>query len=79
MARKTVNDMLAAHGQAPKLSGQQAPGQGAAEAEKKEMTSLFQQGLKWQSDDTTTLDPLILDILDAKCTNAMQHLKKRGL
>jgi hypothetical protein len=77
--RKTVDDTLAVHGQAPKSSGRQAPGQGAAEAEKKEMTSLIQQGLKWQSDDAATMDPLILDILDAKCTGAKEHLKKRGL
>jgi hypothetical protein len=79
VARKTVNDMLAAHGPAATSSGPQATAQGKTEVEKTELTRIFQQGLKWQSDDTATLDPLILDILDAKCTGAKQHLKKRGL
>jgi hypothetical protein len=78
VARKAVNDMLAVHAPVARSSGPQPPGQGVTEVEKKEMTSLFQQGLKWQSDDTSTLDPFILDILDAKCAIAKQHLEKRG-
>jgi hypothetical protein len=47
VARKTVNDMLAAHGPAATSSGPQATAQGKTEVEKKELTSIFQQGLKW--------------------------------
>ncbi len=77
--RKAVNDILAVHGPAPKLTGRPVPGQGAAEAERMELLGNFHWGLKWQSDDTATLQPFILDVFEVRCKTAREHLKRRAL
>jgi hypothetical protein len=76
--RKNVKDMLEARGLALPIPELQQYAHSAAEIARMEIANLFRQGLKWQSDDTATLPPSYLNILQTKCTNAEQHLKRRA-
>jgi hypothetical protein len=76
--RKNVEDMLAAHGLALPIPELQQYAYSAAESARMEMANLFRMGLQWQSDDTAMLPPSYLNILQAKCNNAEQHLKRRA-
>lgn len=77
--RKALNEMLAAHGPAPKLAGRAVPVEGATEAERQELFGNVQWGIRSQSDDTVTLERIILDVFDVRCATAKEHLKRRGL
>jgi hypothetical protein len=76
--RKNVKDMLAAHGLALPIPEQPQSAHGSAEMERIEIANILRQGLQWQSDDSATLPPLFVDILQTICTNAEQHLKRRA-
>jgi hypothetical protein len=75
VVRKAVNDMFAAHEPAPRLDGRPAPG-GAAEAERKELLGILQQGLEWRSDGTATLRTWTLEYFDVSCATARAHLQR---
>ncbi len=74
--RNTVGDMLAAHGPKPDC-GQQVC-KGAGDCERSDFWAIFDYGITWQSDDTATLKPYALDMLDVVCANAKQHLDQRA-
>ncbi len=76
VSRKTVEDMLAAHG--PKPDPDQQFCKGAGDCERLDFWALFDYGITWQSDDTATLKPYALDMLDVVCANAKQHLDRRA-
>jgi hypothetical protein len=76
--RKNFKDMLAAHGLALPIPELQQNAYTAGEGARMEMANLFRMGLQWQSDDTAMLPLSYLNILQAKCTNAEQHLKRRA-
>jgi hypothetical protein len=72
LPKKVADDILAAH----RLP--EAPGQSVAEGERGSLLGTLQWGLKWRDDGTVTLDQVILDIFDARCAAARQHLERRG-
>ena len=76
LPRKVVEEMLAAHG--PKPDPQQQVVKGPGDGVRVDFWNIFDYGLTWQSDRTATLKPYALDILDAMCANAKQHLERRA-
>ena len=74
--RKAVEEMLAAHG--PKPDPDEQVCKGAGDCERREFWRLLDYGITWQSDDTATLKPYALDMLDVRCANAKQHLDRRA-
>jgi hypothetical protein len=73
LPKKVVDGILAAH-RAP----EQAPGQSVAEGQRVALMGTLQWGLKWRDDGTATLDKTIMDIFDARCAAAREHLGRNG-
>ena len=74
--KKAVDNMLTAHGPKPAPDEQFAKGPG--DVVRMDFWRLFDYGLTWQSDDTATLKPWVLDMLGVRCDNAKQHLERRA-
>lgn len=79
VSKKTVDGMLARHSPQPKPEGRAIPGEGATEATRSELLRTFQWGIRWQSEGTATLDERISEVFEVRCTNAEEHLKRKGL